>query len=92
MAPTQVLLQSGPGLVAAGQQELRGASGGAVNQPHRQLQDRRTGYRRSRGGQVSQTHPQVSSRPLPSSTYGPLRLHGLVNQGACHLGRKSDYK
>lgn len=71
--PTQVLLQSGPGLVAAGQQELRGASGGAVNQPHRQLQDRRAGYRRSRGGQVSQTRPRVSSRPLPSSTYGALR-------------------
>lgn len=44
MVPLQVLLQSGPGLVAAGQQELRRASCGAVNQSHRQLQDRCAGY------------------------------------------------
>lgn len=72
MVPAQVLLQSGPGPVAPSQQELRGASGGAVNQPHRQLQDRCAGYRRSRGGQVSPTRPRVSSCPLPSSTYGAL--------------------
>lgn len=53
--PSQVLLQSGSGLVAAGEQELRGAAGGAVNQPHRQLQDGRAGDRRSGGGQVSHT-------------------------------------
>lgn len=37
IVPTQVILQSGPGVVAASQQELCGATGGAVNQPHRQL-------------------------------------------------------
>lgn len=68
MVPMQVLLQPGPGLVAAGQQELRGASCGAVNQPHRQLQDRCAGYRRSRGGQVSQTHPP----PAPPARRNPI--------------------
>lgn len=67
MVPMQVLLQPGPGPVAAGQQELRGASCGAVNQPHRQLQDRCAGYRRSRGGQVSQTHPPPPPPP-PAET------------------------
>lgn len=53
--PTQIILQPGSRIVAASQQKLRGASGGAVNQPHSQLQDGRVGYRRSRGGQVSPT-------------------------------------
>lgn len=53
--PSQVLLQSGSGPVAAGEQELRGAAGGAVNQPHRQLQDGRAGDRGPRGGQVSRS-------------------------------------
>lgn len=80
MVPMQVLLQPGPGPVAAGQQELRGASCGAVNQPHRQLQDRCAGYRRSRGGQVSQTHP-------PPARRNPI---GMVGQGASHLARKGN--
>lgn len=54
--PTQIILQSGPRVVAASEQELCGAAGGAVNQPHRQLQDRRAGNGGSGGGQVSQTH------------------------------------
>lgn len=41
--PSQVLLQPGSGFMAAGEQELCGAAGGAVNQPHRQLQDGRAG-------------------------------------------------
>lgn len=85
VVPTQVLLQSGPGLVAAGQQELRGASGGAVHQSHRQLQDRRAGHRRSRGGQVGPTRLWLSSHSphviirsgvllQPSGQPGSLRL------------------
>lgn len=35
--PTQIILQYGPRAVAASQQELCGATSGAVNQPHRQL-------------------------------------------------------
>lgn len=34
---TQIILQFGPRVVAASQQELRGASRGAVNQSRRQL-------------------------------------------------------
>lgn len=71
VVPTQVLLQSGPGLVAAGQQELRGPAGGAVHQPHRQLQDRRAGHRRSRGGQVGPTR-------LWSSSHSP---HVIIRSG-----------
>lgn len=49
----QVLLQSGPRPLAARQQELCGATSRAVNQPCRQLQDRRTRHRRPRGHPVS---------------------------------------
>lgn len=67
IVPTQIILQSGPRAVAASQQELRGATGGTVNQPHRQLQDGRVGYRRSGGGQVSLTQLRaLPLTPLPS--------------------------
>lgn len=86
LAPMQVLLQSGPGVVAAGQQELRGAAGGAVHQPHRQLQDRRAGYRRSRGGQVSQTRRRVSSHPPPdASTAEGISIGSVGSQVPLHL-------